>query len=348
MDVQRGEDGVMVIVLDGGKLLAQQADVVIVDKGDCAHHLGGRRFPRLFDQFLADQVAKGFGAVGVSAPPDQFIELLQKDAVDGDANPAQIAHASIIVTPALTLPPPISPVLTFLLFSALPLRSLRLCVEQHSGSAPLRWHESSVRATLKATVHIPDGFLSTPVWASLDAAAAPAVGYVVRVAQRGFDDARVPLLGVMGAFVFAAQMINFPVGIGTSGHLVGGALLACTLGPAAACVVMSAILAIQALVFQDGGILALGANVINMAIVGVLAGYLPYHLWGRSRGRRAAIFAGGALSVAVAGLVISGVPMAASVLGVSLALFLVSALIEGAHHHDGDGRAGSHPAELRA
>ena len=185
-------------------------------------------------------------------------------------------------------------------------------------------------------MHIPDGFLSTPVWAALDAAAPPIVGYVVRVAQRGFDDAKVPLLGVMGAFVFAAQMINFPVGIGTSGHLVGGALLACTLGPAAACVVMSAILAIQALVFQDGGILALGANVINMAIVGVLAGYLPYHLWGRSRGRRAAIFAGGALSVAVsallalAELLISGVRMPASVLGVSLALFLVSALIEGA------------------
>ena len=185
-------------------------------------------------------------------------------------------------------------------------------------------------------MHIPDGFLSTPVWAALDAAAPPIVGYVVRVAQRGFDDAKVPLLGVMGAFVFAAQMINFPVGIGTSGHLVGGALLACTLGPAAACVVMSAILAIQALVFQDGGILALGANVINMAIVGVLAGYLPYHLWGRSRGRRAAIFAGGALSVAVsallalAELLISGVRMPASVLSVSLALFLVSALIEGA------------------
>jgi cobalt/nickel transport system permease protein len=185
-------------------------------------------------------------------------------------------------------------------------------------------------------VHIPDGFLSTPVWATLDAAAAPAVGYIVRRAQRGFDDAKVPLLGVMGAFVFAAQMINFPVGIGTSGHLVGGALLACTLGPAAACVVMSAILAIQALVFQDGGILALGPNVINMAIVGVLAGYLPYHLWGRGRGRRAAIFAGGVLSVgvsallALAELLISGVRMPASILGVSLGLFLVSALIEGA------------------
>ena len=185
-------------------------------------------------------------------------------------------------------------------------------------------------------MHIPDGFLSTPVWAAMDVAAAPAVGYVARKAQQGFDDAKVPLLGVMGAFVFAAQMINFPVGVGTSGHLVGGALLACTLGPAAASVVMCAILAIQALVFQDGGILALGANVFNMAIAGVLAGYLPYHLWGRGPGRRAAIFVGGALSLltsailALAELLISGVRMPGPVLGVSLALFAVSALVEGA------------------
>lgn len=185
-------------------------------------------------------------------------------------------------------------------------------------------------------MHIPDGFLSTPVWAAMDAAAAPAVAFVVRRAQRGFDEAKVPLLGVMGAFIFAAQMINFPVGVGTSGHLVGGALLACTLGPAAASVVMCAILGIQALVFQDGGVLALGANVFNMAIAGVLAGYLPYHLWGRGKGRRAAIFAGGALSLltsatlALAELLISGVRMPAPVLGVSLALFAISALVEGA------------------
>ena len=121
-------------------------------------------------------------------------------------------------------------------------------------------------------VHIYDGFLSTPVWVAMDVAAAPAVGYMVRRAQRQFEESRIPLLGVMGAFVFAAQMINFPVGIGTSGHLVGGALLACTLGPAAAGVVLCAIIAIQALVFQDGGILALGPNLINMAILGVLAG----------------------------------------------------------------------------
>src|SRR3974377_2275020 len=98
-------------------------------------------------------------------------------------------------------------------------------------------------------MHIPDNFLSPPVWATLDAIAIPSVGLMVRQAGRELDDTRIPLLGVMGAFVFAAQMINFPVGIGTSGHLVGGALLAYTLGPAAACVVMSAILATQAIVF---------------------------------------------------------------------------------------------------
>jgi cobalt/nickel transport system permease protein len=198
------------------------------------------------------------------------------------------------------------------------------------------WHEYPNRDTVKANVHIPDGFLATPVWASLDVAAAPAVGYMARRAQREFDDARVPLLGVMGAFVFAAQMINFPVGIGTSGHLLGGALLAYTLGPAAAGVTMTAILAIQALVFQDGGILALGPNIVNMALAGVLAGWLPFHLWGGGRWRRLSIFAGGALSalvsasLALAELMLSGVRIAGPILGVSLALFVASAVLEGA------------------
>jgi cobalt/nickel transport system permease protein len=185
-------------------------------------------------------------------------------------------------------------------------------------------------------VHIPDGFLSPPVWAVLDAAALPAVAYATRRAQHGLEDGRIPLLGVMGAFVFAAQMINFPVGVGTSGHLVGAALLGCTLGPASATVVMAAIIAIQALVLQDGGILALGANVLNMAVIGVLAGYWPYRIWGTGRLRKSAIFAGGALSVlasaalALAELLISGVRMPGSLVGLSLAVFLVSALLEGA------------------
>ena len=185
-------------------------------------------------------------------------------------------------------------------------------------------------------MHIPDGYLSAPVWATLDVAAAPAVAYTVRRAQRGFDDGRIPLLGVMGAFVFAAQMLNFPVGVGITGHLVGGALLAFTLGPAAASVVMAAIVTIQALVFQDGGVLALGPNILNMAVFGVMAGYLPFHLWGAGRWRRASIFAGGLLSVlvsallALAELLISGVRIPGSLLVVSLALFVVSGILEGA------------------
>ncbi|MGE5646289.1 MAG: energy-coupling factor ABC transporter permease [Acidobacteriota bacterium] len=189
---------------------------------------------------------------------------------------------------------------------------------------------------LWVSVHIPDGFLATPVWLGLDAIALPAAGLVARRARREWEDARAPMLGVMGAFVFAAQMMNFPVGVGTSGHLVGGALLAITLGPAAASVVMTAILAIQAFVFQDGGILALGANVLNMALIGVLAGYVPYRLWGAGRWRRAAVFAAAAVSVAasalmaVAELLVSGIAIPRPMLGISLALFLVSALIEGA------------------
>ena len=185
-------------------------------------------------------------------------------------------------------------------------------------------------------MHIPDGFLSAPVWATLDIAAIPAAGYMVRRAQREFEEKKVPLLGVMGAFVFAAQMINFPVGGATSGHLVGSALLSYTLGPAAASVVMIAILAIQSLVFQDGGILALGANIFNMAVVGVIAGYLPFHLWGTGHRRKAAIFLGGMFSVLVAALLavsellLSGIAMSGPVLGVSFALFAVSAVLEGA------------------
>jgi len=184
-------------------------------------------------------------------------------------------------------------------------------------------------------MHIPDNFLSPPVWVTLDAIAAPALGLAVkRAAARGWDESRVPLLGVMGAFVFAAQMINFPVGMGTSAHLVGGALLACTLGPAPAILVMSVIIAIQAFVFQDGGVLALGANILNMAVAGVLVGYGPFYLWGATR-RRAAIFTGAFFSVLVSGtlalgeLLLSGVAMPRPLIVISLAFFAANAAVEG-------------------
>src|SRR4051812_41781900 len=182
-------------------------------------------------------------------------------------------------------------------------------------------------------MHIPDGYLSTRVWAATDVVSAPAVLWIARQAQSKFDHHKIPLLGIMGAFVFAAQMINFPVGNGTSGHLVGAALLACTLGPAAAAIVMTAILATQALLFQDGGLLALGANIFNMGIAGVFAGYLPFALLKASR---AGLFLAGFCSLMTAAvlalteLLISGVPMPPAMITVSLAWFLVSALIEGA------------------
>jgi cobalt/nickel transport system permease protein len=204
-------------------------------------------------------------------------------------------------------------------------------------------------------MHIPDGFLSLPVWATLDVAAIPAVAWAARRAQTDLesrpdgaasaarnhlsaspDERRIPLLGVMGAFVFAAQMINFPVGLGTSGHLVGGALLAIALGPATAATVMTAVLILQAFILQDGGVMALGANVLNMAIAGVLAGYLPYRLWGRGRTRSAAIFLAGFVSVALSAslalteLLISGVPISPRLLSISGLLFLASGVIEGA------------------
>lgn len=184
-------------------------------------------------------------------------------------------------------------------------------------------------------MHIPDGFLSVPVWITLDAVSIPAVGLLANRAKTEIEETSIPLLGVMGAFVFAAQMINFPVGLGTSGHLVGGALLACALGPGAAALVMTAILAIQALVFQDGGVVALGVNVMNMAIAGVLAGYLPYHLLAKTRWRNVGIFAGGFLSLiitsvlAISELLLSGVKMPPAILSASAALFFISAILEG-------------------
>jgi cobalt/nickel transport system permease protein len=185
-------------------------------------------------------------------------------------------------------------------------------------------------------VHIPDGFLSPPVWAALNAVSIPVVGVVARRSDSSADERNLPLLGVLGAFVFAAQMINFPIAAGTSAHLLGGALLACTVGPAAAIVVMTAVLVIQAFVFQDGGILALGANVFNLAIVGSLAGYLPYHLLGNTRFRSAGIFLGGAVSVFASGclalveLAVSGVQIGGALLAMSAGMFAVSAAIEGA------------------
>ena len=181
------------------------------------------------------------------------------------------------------------------------------------------------------SVHIADGILSAPVWAALDAAAIPVIG----LAARRTRVEHAPLLGVMGAFVFAAQRMNFPAGLGTSGHLLGGALLAMTLGPGAATIVLTAILVLQTLVFQDGGILALGANVFNMALIGVWAAWIPYRFLAQGRWKNAGYFAAAFLSVvasaaaAMIELRVSGVALNGAVVSISAAVFVTTAIIEG-------------------
>jgi cobalt/nickel transport system permease protein len=124
-------------------------------------------------------------------------------------------------------------------------------------------------------LHIPDGFLSAGVAAACGLAAIAAVGYGLRAANVELDEARVPLLGVLAAFIFAAQMLNFPIAGGTSGHFLGATLAAVLLGPWLACLVMAVVLVVQAFAFADGGISALGANVLNMGVLGaLLAGIL--------------------------------------------------------------------------
>jgi cobalt/nickel transport system permease protein len=123
-------------------------------------------------------------------------------------------------------------------------------------------------------LHIPDGFLSGGVAAAGAATAIAAVAYGLRVADRDLDEARVPLLGVLAAFIFAAQMLSFPVAAGTSGHFLGATLAAVLLGPWIACLVMAVVIGAQAFVFADGGVTALGANVVNMGVLGaLLAGF---------------------------------------------------------------------------
>lgn len=186
-------------------------------------------------------------------------------------------------------------------------------------------------------MHIPDGFLAPPVWATFDVIALPAVGWIAKRAERGTDVAstatRVPVLGLMGAFVFAAQMINVPIGAGTSSHLLGGTLLAVLLGPASAALVMTTVLILQAMMFQDGGVLALGANIFNMALAGVGAGYLPCFLGGR---KGPMLFLGGLLSVCVSGglalsqLLLSGIAISPKLLMAASGLFLLAGCLEGA------------------
>ena len=127
-------------------------------------------------------------------------------------------------------------------------------------------------------MHIPDGFLNVTTVAATCVVSAGGVGNAVRIVNKRLGEKQVPLMGVLAAFIFAAQMLNFPIAGGTSGHLIGAALAAILLGPWAAVLIMSCVLIAQCLIFQDGGLLALGANIFNMGIVASFSGYYLYRL----------------------------------------------------------------------
>lgn len=144
-----------------------------------------------------------------------------------------------------------------------------------------------VRTRRSTFMHIPDGFLDGKTAATATAISAVGLGLALRQVRRELPPRRVPLLGLAAAFLFAAQMVNFPVAGGTSGHVVGGVLVAALLGPSAAVIVVAAVLIVQCFLFADGGVSALGANLLNMGILGAGGGYLVYRLvTSRVRGLR--------------------------------------------------------------
>ena len=127
-------------------------------------------------------------------------------------------------------------------------------------------------------MHVPDGFLDAPTSAVTGVVAVAAVGVALVKARNELDDKTAPMAGLVAAFIFAVQMLNFPVGVGTSGHLMGGALAAVLVGPWTGLLCVSVVLLVQSLLFADGGITALGTNIVLMAVTTVLVGWLVFKL----------------------------------------------------------------------
>src|SRR4030066_1380580 len=143
-------------------------------------------------------------------------------------------------------------------------------------------------------MHIPDGFLSVAVSIFLWIVSIAMVGYALKRVGKDLGERQVPLMGVLAAAIFAGQMLNFTVAGGTSGHLMGAALATILLGPWAAILVLTCVVGIQALIFQDGGLLALGANIFNMGVIGVTVAYFVYRTVQRfASGKSWGVFVGG-------------------------------------------------------
>ena len=131
-------------------------------------------------------------------------------------------------------------------------------------------------------MHIPDGFINAPTSLAAGAVAAGGVGVSLRRAAHTLQERQAPLAGLVAAYIFALQMLNFPVAAGTSGHLLGGALAAVLVGPWAGALCVAVVLLVQGLLFADGGLSALGLNIINMALVTAWGGYAVFLLLRRA------------------------------------------------------------------
>lgn len=165
-------------------------------------------------------------------------------------------------------------------------------------------------------MHIPDGFLTTPIAIIGWVLALIMIVIAIRQTRNQLGERQIPLMGVLAAFIFAAQAINFPVAAGTSGHLLGGTLAAIVMGPWAATLIMTAVITIQGLLFQDGGLVVMGWNILNMGIFTAFAGYATYKLVlrllrERPGSRLVAAFVGAWLSVE-AGAIATAFELAAS------------------------------------
>lgn len=151
---------------------------------------------------------------------------------------------------------------------------------------PARWSANTAEVAAGQAMHVPDGFLSAPVSLLLWLVAVLVVGLALSRVNREMDERKVPLMGVMAAAIFAGQMLNFAVTGGTSGHLLGAAIATALLGPWAAILVMTCVVGTQAILFQDGGLLALGANLVNMAVIGVAVAHAVMTVVRRLMGTR--------------------------------------------------------------
>lgn len=145
-------------------------------------------------------------------------------------------------------------------------------------------------------LHIPDGFLTPAVSLVGWAVALVVIVIAVRQTRRQLAERQVPVMGVMAAFIFAAQAVNFPVAAGTSGHLLGGALAAIALGPWAGALMMTSVIVVQGLVLQDGGLLAMGWNIVNMGILTAFSGRVVYEIVRRLAGQGGAARLSGAMA----------------------------------------------------